>query len=324
MEISQNAVNILACKNYKGIGTAWIANNIKGNESTDKLVNLLENSISKDFQVSLEGFQRIQDKIRHDLSRVSSYLDGIVALGDKDFPIPRGDIKKAEQISVLFYKGDIRLLNKKNFNIATIGLLKPTQEIERRERAVVAELVAQGASIVSGLALGCDTIAHEECLRSQGKTVAILPSTLNKIMPAKNQKLANEIVEKGGLLLSEYYADFSSQREMISRYIERDRLQALFSDGIVLSASYTKNNLGNDSGSRHAMQYAKNYGIPRAVIYDETQDCNDPQYALNKQILAEGCQVHILDSQNKKSINAFVSKLQEKRKPTVVHGSFFD
>src|SRR5690625_7372756 len=74
---------------------------------------------------------------------------------------------------------------------------------------------------------------------------------------------------------------------MIGRYQERDRLQALFSNSVVLSASYAKNDLGNVSGSRLAMGYAKNYLIPRAVIYADTKHADDPRIDLNRQVIRE-------------------------------------
>ena len=111
--------------------------------------------------------------------------------------------------------------------------------IEIREKKFVSDLVKEGITIISGLALGCDSIAHKEALNG-GKTVAILPNTLNKIMPSQNENLANQIVENGGLLITEYYEEFNSSRELIGRYQERDRLQALFCDTIILTASYSK------------------------------------------------------------------------------------
>ncbi len=332
MEISQNVINVLACKTFRGIGTAWVASNIKGNESPEALISLINSKISKDNWISLEHFTRIQSNIKFELEKNLQLtanngmqaIDGVVAIGDKDFPLARGNVKKSEEISILFYKGDISLLAKNHFNIATIGLLKPNSKIESRERIIVSELVQHGATIVSGLALGCDSIAHHECLRSKGQTIAILPSTLNNIIPANNKKLANEIVDNGGLLVTEYYKEPESQKEMISRYIERDRLQALFSDGIVLSASYTKNNLGNDSGSRHAMQYAKNYNIPRAVIFDSNTDCKNEQYSLNKSIIEEDATVSVLNENDKESTKSFIKIAKAQYRPTTTCLSLFD
>ncbi len=76
------------------------------------------------------------------------------------------------------------------------------------------------------------------------QTIAILPSPLNNILP-KNQDLAFQIVENGGLLISEYGNDSKNPMELSSRYKERDRLQALFCDTIILAASYAQ-----DSGER--------------------------------------------------------------------------
>ncbi len=305
MNFSNNVINILAAKTYKGIGAAWIVKNIKGNEEIEDIVSLIRKSNAQNSQITIEEFSRVQDKIREELISVSSEFDGVVAIGDSHFPAIRGKVKESSSPVVLFYKGEIRLLARQNFNIAVIGLLKPTEAIEAREQKVVAELVQCGATIVSGLALGCDSIAHKEALKSGGTTIAVLPSTLNKISPPTNKKLAEEIISNGGLVISEYYKEPTSRNVMISRYIERDRLQAMFSDGIVLSASYAKNNQGNDSGSRHAMQYAKDYSLPRAVMYNRETDATDEQFALNKQLIQEDSSVCLLA---KKTIQTFIEE----------------
>ena len=135
-----------------------------------------------------------------------------------------------------------------------------------------------------------------------GRTIAILPGPLNDILPAKNRSLAEEIVEKNGLLISEYLTSAKSKSELIGRYQERDRLQALYSNSIVLAASYAKNDVGNDSGSRLAMGYAKDYSIPRIVIYDKEKDLDNPKYDLNRQILDEDPNVFMVSRHNRSSI----------------------
>lgn len=202
-------------------------------------------------------------------------IDGVVALGDDDFSPHRGVVKDSEKPIFIFYRGNLSLLTAESKNIAVIGLLNPDQEIEAVEREFVAKLVENGAVIVSGLALGCDTIAHRKALDSKGRTLAILPGPLNDVLPAKNRGLAEEITKNDGLLISEYLTSAKSKMEMSGRYQERDRLQALYSNSIVLTASYAINDIGNDSGSRLAMGYAKNYSIPRVVIYDKENDSHN-------------------------------------------------
>lgn len=284
MRISDNALNVLAAKTYRGIGRAWIVKYISGNETANRLVALLSEGAKEGRPVTQGDFENVRNKIRDSIAKLAGFSDGVVAIGDKDFPSYRGNVKSSEQPVALFYRGDLSLLNKANRNIAVIGLLTPDRDTEAVESEVVSKFVSCGATIVSGLALGCDTVAHRQALCSEGKTVAILPSPLDDILPAVNKGLAEEIVKKHGLLITEYYEKAKSKMELRGRYQERDRLQALFSDCVVLTASYAKNDLGHDSGSRLTMEYAAKYSIPRAVMYDPAKDGENQKYDLNRQI----------------------------------------
>ncbi len=298
MIYSDIAINVMAARIYKGIGRAWIVKNLSVPKTEGEIVRLLNSASKFDVEITIDDFNRKKSILRRILAESSVAFDGVVAIGDKDFPSYRGSVKNSERPVFLFYRGDLSLLSKNSINVAVIGLLNPSQEIEAIERILVSGLVANGAVIVSGLALGCDSIAHQQTLDSNGKTVAILPSPLNDIMPAQNRGLAKDIVENGGLLISEYLTAPKSKMELSGRYQERDRLQALFSNSIVLSASYAKNDLGNDSGSRLAMGYAKDYAIPRAVIYDQDLHLGNPMFDLNRKIIQEDPSVIVFNEQN--------------------------
>lgn len=322
MKFSDNALNILTTKSYKGIGNAWIVKNLKGNESVETIVSLLNKTI-KGEQTDEGEFERLKNNFEKKLLEKfdNELCDGFVALGDKDFPQHRGNVKESERPVFLYYKGDIDLLSIENKNISVIGLLNPEGDIEKRERKIVAQFVKNGATIVSGLAFGCDSISHQQALDSNGKTVAILPSPLNNILPARNKGLAFQIVEEGGLLVTEYGNDFKSQMELSSRYKERDRLQALFCDTIVLAASYAQNSAERwkifgqklDSGARLAMGYAKDYNIPRAVMYDQNIDEVNPMFDLNRDLIKEQKDITIIAQDNFIEI---VEKIMNK-KPTL-------
>jgi DNA processing protein len=291
MKCTENAINILTVRTFEKKGPAWINNNLKGNESVAMLCRLLE---THEYE-----FNKKRDKIEYAIAKLGDTIDGFVALGDADFPEFRGNIKAVDKPFALFYKGNIDLLKRTNQNIAVIGVLNPDEKIELSEKMVTVEILKHGATIVSGLALGCDSIAHKTALENNGKTVAILPSALNKIIPKENIELAKDIIAKGGLLISEYYDEPKSKNDMLSRFVVRDRLQALFSDAVLMVASYAPNKDGNDSGSRHAMSKAKEYGIKRAVIYNEAKHANDPIFDLNRQIIKEdGNSAIVIDSTN--------------------------
>lgn len=286
MVYSDNALNVLVALTYKGIGKAWVVKNLPGNESEETIVELLNQSL-KSMTTSVVELQGRKRKLSEQLERVSMFIDGLVALGDSDFPAHRGKVKNSEKPVALFYKGDLSLLGLKNKNIAVIGVLQPDEATVCSEQKLVHEMVQRGATIVSGLANGCDAIAHQQAIVSLGNTVAILPSPLHNILPASNRGLAQQILNSGGLLVTEYLTDVTSRMALGGRYQERDRLQALFSDSIVLASSYAKNDLGNDSGSRLAMEYARQYEIPRAVMYNPMTDVSNPKYDLNRQLIQE-------------------------------------
>ncbi|WP_249961851.1 DNA-processing protein DprA [Histophilus somni] len=290
MKYTNNALNILTAKTFKGIGDAWINKHLNKPLTFENIVELLKEDPKCKDDVDEETFLNIRKNLESILNdKLDNFCDGIIAIGDDNFPKYRGNVKESERPNVLFYRGDLNLLSTKNQNIAVIGILNPDIGTEEDERKIVDALVQRNTVIVSGLALGCDTIAHDQALKSNGVTVAILPSPLNKIIPKENEELANDIVAKGGLLITEYYDQAKSAQENASRFVKRDRLQALFSDTVLLSASYNTDSkdpssLKIDSGSRHALEKAKEYGLQQAVIYNEKY-ANDPKYDLNRFII---------------------------------------
>lgn len=126
--------------------------------------------------------------------------------------------------------------------------------------------------------------------------MAILSTPLTLINPPSNRPLAEEIVAKGGVLVSEYFRDAQSKREFIGRYAERDRLQAMFSGAVVLAASYAQRDVGKDCGSRFAMGKAAEYGVPRYVIYKADRDALNPMFNLSREELRSGAKIVTPDS----------------------------
>jgi len=208
----------------------------------------------------------------------------LVCFFDDNFPKFNIKLKNSEKPFLFAYKGNINLINNQN-NIAVVGTTNPTLEIINREKNIVKELINKEFCIVSGLARGCDTIAHKECLNKNGKTIAFLPTTLDNIYPKENKNLAEDIVKNGGLVITEYITETNNKYENIKRFIDRDRLQALFSKAVILVASNSQGN--GDSGSRHAMNKAKEYGKEQFVMLDQL-DKGNPLFQLNEEYINLG------------------------------------
>ena len=88
--------------------------------------------------------------------------------------------------------------------LAVVGTRLPSSYGKTVASSMVRELASRGITIISGLALGIDGISHQACLEGGGKTIAVFGSGLDIIYPYYHKKLAKEIVEKGGALISEY------------------------------------------------------------------------------------------------------------------------
>lgn len=239
------------------------------------------NDFDKINEINIDVQKYEQELENNDVSLICAF--------DEEFPQLLAKLKLSEKPFLFAYKGDISLLNHLEKNIAVVGVLTPTADIIERERKIVDFLVQKDFFIVSGLANGCDTVAHEECLSHNGKTVVILPTTLGNAYPKKNAALAEKIVQSGGLVITEYITEPNNRYESIKRFIERDRLQAMFADKIILIASFLQGE--GDSGSRHAMAKAKEYGKERFVMYNEQTDGNRPIFALNKSLIADGAKI---------------------------------
>lgn len=316
MKYTDEALFVLAVSEYSSSGKNLVSGN-KYFSNTDFWGLMTANDFSK-FQSECE--KKIEDtkslyKLKDDIKRIldrdcddicndesalgidrykslfalSDVADGFLSAFEFncDFPQIYPKVKKdGDKPYLLYYKGDISLLKNIQKNVAVIGLLNPDLNIMEREAVVVRKLVESGMNIVSGLAKGCDTIAHQACLEAHGKTIAILPSPLAQIFPAENRELAEEIVNNGGLLISEYYKKPATKFEATKRFIDRDRLQAMFSKAVFLAASYSEGK--GDSGSRHAMSKAEEYSLFRTMLYNENSDKDNLQFGLNRSYYEKG------------------------------------
>lgn len=103
---------------------------------------------------------------------------------------------------VLYAKGNISLLSKQT-KLAVVGSRQATEYGKRAIDRLFPPLIEKGILIVSGLALGVDTLAHEAAIRLGGETIAVIAGGIYHIYPQTNQKLALNIM-KNHLMISEY------------------------------------------------------------------------------------------------------------------------
>lgn len=179
---------------------------------------------------------------------------------------------------LLWVRGELAPFPDKS--VAIIGTREPTHHGEVITKRITQFFVEQRWSVVSGLALGCDAIAHRTTIEAGGHTVAVLAHGLQTVAPKKHIRLAEEIVKNGGALVSQY----PMGREAIpQQFVQRDRTQAGMSQGVVMIQSDLQ------GGSLHASRSAIDYGRWLAVPYPTEADrTSGAQKAKANLLLAEG------------------------------------
>ncbi|MDR0934791.1 MAG: DNA-processing protein DprA [Erysipelotrichaceae bacterium] len=171
-----------------------------------------------------------------------------VTILDEDFPDELKKIMKPP--FVLFYYGDIGLINQKEKLISVVGSRHCSSYAEKATKDIVSELASENI-IISGLAIGVDTIAHESALNNNGKTVAILGSGIDNCYP-KSNLIIYEKIKENGLLISEYPAKTPPKSE---HFPFRNRLIAALSWGVLIPESKSKS--GTSVTISHAIQLGK-------------------------------------------------------------------
>ena len=116
-----------------------------------------------------------------------------------------------------------KLPDKKKIKISIVGTRKATGAGKILTRETAQKLANLGIVVVSGLAMGIDTAAHEGAVSRGGETVAVLGCGIDKIYPAQNDNLAKEILSNGGAIISEYEPGIPA---FPSQFLERNRIVA--------------------------------------------------------------------------------------------------
>lgn len=188
---------------------------------------------------------------------------GMITCLDQEYP------EKLKQIYdpplVLFYRGDKSLLQR--FAIAVIGCREASLYGRKVAFQMAYDLAKQHTVIISGMAKGIDGVSHAGALHAEGKTIAVLGSGVDYPYPFENRALYQEILLKGGLILSEYRV---GTKPIAIHFPQRNRLISALSDGVLVVEAKQKS--GTMITVDFALEQGKNvYVIPGNIdsVYSE-------------------------------------------------------
>jgi len=179
---------------------------------------------------------------------------------------------------VLFVKGSSACLSRTR-TITIVGTRNPTDYGANRAAAITERFVAHGFTVVSGLALGCDTSAHRACLRAGGKTVAVLGHGLLRVYPAANRRLAAGIIDEGGCLVSEHPP---AEKPKAAYFVMRNRIQSAFGAGVVVIES------GIRGGTMHTAAFCVQQAKPLFCLEHPEKYRDHLQVRGNRHLLLQG------------------------------------
>ena len=124
----------------------------------------------------------------------------IISIEDEEYP---SLLKNIDNPPICIYIiGRKEILDEAN--IAIVGSRDATEYGKYVAKDFAYKLSDNGFNIVSGLARGIDSFAHMGAINAKGKTIAVLGNGLDTIFPKENKKLAEEIINLGGCIISEY------------------------------------------------------------------------------------------------------------------------
>lgn len=169
---------------------------------------------------------------------------------------------------LLFVQGDVTLLSKPQ--LAIVGTRNPTQTGNDLAHQFAQQLSLHGLCITSGFALGIDAASHRGALSNNGKTIAVFGTGLKMRYPAKHHSLANDILTKQGVLISEFSPDEPPHAHHFPR---RNRIISGLSLGVLIVEAALRS--GSFISARYALEQGREvFAIPGSIHNPLARGCH--------------------------------------------------
>lgn len=259
-------------KSINGITTKTIGKIIEEVGDIENIIDFSEKDIYNLKNINLnikENIVKYKSHFNLDQIIEKLYENSIeyICIEDAEYPNKLRNIYNPPLL--LFYKGDLSIINN-NLNIAMVGARKPTSYGINCAKNISYELARRGINVISGLAIGIDSYCHKGCMEGEGKTIGVLASSVDRITPGCNEDLGREILDNGGLIISEYNMGTVVTR---GNFPSRNRIISGLSDGVVVVEAAEKSgalitaDLGLDQGRNV-------FAVPGSIYSEMSRGCH--------------------------------------------------
>ena len=199
----------------------------------------------------------------------------LIKINDEDYP---ERLRKIYDPPVILYlKGNRKILNEKS--IAIVGCRLCTNYGKEVAKKIAYNLSLNNINVISGLARGIDTCSHLGTLAANGKTIGVVGCGLDRVYPEENKVLFEEIINKGGAVISEYVI---GTKPLARNFPRRNRIISGMSDGLVVVEAKEK------SGTLITVDFAQEQG---KEIYVVPGNITSPNSYGTNELIKQGAKV---------------------------------
>jgi len=189
----------------------------------------------------------------------------VLTWDDADYP---ASLRRAPHAPpVLFVRGTLQ--NEDRWAVAVVGTRRASAYGREVAHTLATELARNGITVVSGLALGIDAVAHQAALDAGGRTLAVLGSGVDQLYPQQNRTLGEAITHQGGVI-SEYAL---GTRPEARNFPPRNRIISGLSRGVVVVEAGTRS--GALITAKFALEQGREvFAVPGSIFHPGSAGCN--------------------------------------------------
>lgn len=274
--VVENFSLVYFLKNINSLGDVRIRKILEKYKSLDDLLNLrneqlksiegLSEKIFQEVYCSLDKISEVKTAIENLLSICDTKKIKFTTILDDDYPENLKNIYDPPVL--LYYMGELR--EKDRYSISIVGTRTPSDYGRRVCVDLTKELSDKGIPIVSGLAIGIDSIAHNTCIENGNLTYAVLGSGVDNLYPPDNRILYQKIIEQGAVI-SEF--EVGSKAEKVN-FPRRNRVVSGITLGTIIIESAAKG--GSLITAECALDQNKElFAVPGNIKARNSEGCNN-------------------------------------------------
>lgn len=223
---------------------------------------------------TIEGFLNMRDTLDLDAELARLEEKGIWLMVWDSPQYPRYLREVPNPPPLLFCQGELR--ESDQWAVAVVGTRRLTAYGKQVAHELVSGLVRSNVTIISGLAKGIDSIAHEVAIEMGGRTIAVLGSGLDNIYPAQNRRLADRILNGHGAIISEYALGV---RPDAKNFPPRNRIISGLSLGVIVV----------EAGSRSGALITANFALEQnREVFAVPGNINSPASKGTNRLIQQG------------------------------------